>query len=272
MEKMLLSEARIEYYYGSYTTCTPLWKEYNISCAFSKFYFIRDGECEIVLGGGKYKGTKGDFFFIPAGTLHSFYQTNDRYVTKHWIHFNLTFIQNPQLFKGLPFCVNLEDCAGELNQIFTRLYRLACLETLSADLEIRGLILLLMARYMDRVQAKQIIASSEEAGFHSLLRFIHENPQKRLSVEELAKRMHMHPNYFIRFFRKRTGMPPLQYMNTRRIEQSKALLENTSLPISEIMGQAGFSDMSAFSSFFKQHTGYSPLKFRQKFSKIDYPQ
>lgn len=270
MQKTLFSETDIEFYYGSYTTCTPQWKEYHITCAFSKIYFIREGECEIVIQGEKYHGKKGDFFFIPAGTLHSFYHISDFYVTKYWIHFNLTCRQNPDILTGLPYCTNLEGCAPEICAYFSRLLQCASLGTLFAELEIRGIILLLIARYMEHSHTGNFPAATEdENNFLCLLHYIHENPQIRISIEELAERMHMHPNYFIRYFHSKLGLPPLQYMNLRRIEQSKAFLENTTLPISEIMYQAGFSDISAFSNFFKRHTGMSPQKFRHTFSKIE---
>jgi AraC-like DNA-binding protein len=49
------------------------------------------------------------------------------------------------------------------------------------------------------------------------------------------------------------------------MERAKALLENTSLPISELMLLVGFEDLSSFSNFFKHYSGYNPKVFRRTF-------
>ena len=61
-----------------------------------------------------------------------------------------------------------------------------------------------------------------------------------------------------------TGQPPVKLMRSIRLNKAKELLTSTSLTISEIAYQTGFSDPSYFSKTFKSETGLSPKKYRQK--------
>ncbi len=51
----------------------------------------------------------------------------------------------------------------------------------------------------------------------------------------------------------------------RKILEGKRFLLATSIQIKEIAFKLGYNDVSYFSRFFKKHTNFTPLEFRQKF-------
>jgi AraC family transcriptional regulator len=60
-----------------------------------------------------------------------------------------------------------------------------------------------------------------------------------------------------------TGLPPHQYVITRRVERAKQFLQQDSeLSLAEIAACAGFSDQSQFSHHFKRLVGVTPRQFR----------
>ena len=61
-----------------------------------------------------------------------------------------------------------------------------------------------------------------------------------------------------------TGQPPIKLMRAIKMNKAKELLISSSLSISEIAFQTGFTDPSYFSKTFKSETGHSPKKYRQK--------
>ena len=70
--------------------------------------------------------------------------------------------------------------------------------------------------------------------------------------------------YFASLFKKVTGMSPLEYLNSMRVENAKTLLLSRSVSnstISEIAEFSGFEDAAYFSRFFKKCTGLSPLNW-----------
>ena len=72
------------------------------------------------------------------------------------------------------------------------------------------------------------------------------------------------PYHFARQFKAATGLPPHQYVITRRVERAKLLLQaGTDLSLAEVAAEAGFSDQSQFSQHFKRVVGATPGQYRK---------
>lgn len=260
------SNLYIDYYYGSFTHCGSNWKENNIICPFCKFYYITDGECEIEIDGISYHGSKGRMFFIPSQTRHSFYHINGNYITKYWIHFEIK-AWDDRLFQNLdlPYYVDIPK-EEDFVRLFKDIFRQSGENTLSSVFQLKADILSLLAGYITLCGQNEIALYEENhSEFYSVISYINENLHKRITIDDLSGRMHIHPNYFIRLFKNRMGTTPLNYINRLKMERAKSLLENTNLPVSEIMLQIGFEDLSTFSNFFKHYSGYNPKVFRKTF-------
>ncbi|MDF2540885.1 MAG: hypothetical protein K0S47_603 [Herbinix sp.] len=254
----------IAYYYGSYIHLNERWHGYNQNCVYSKFYYITSGECEIKVGDTVYQGQPRRLFFIPAGTRHSFYHINDNYLTKHWVHFKLD-VGGESIDKSyrLPLFVDVKDDTA-LVECFQAI-NMPC-TTLSEELRRNAKLLELFSIYLSLSEnSGNVNQSGGSNDFNKVLHYIKTNLGKKPTITELADIMHMHPNYFIRMFKSKTGMAPGKYINNLRCEIAKSLLENTEIPINSIMLQVGFEESSAFSHFFHLNTGYSPYEFRKLF-------
>jgi AraC family transcriptional regulator len=74
----------------------------------------------------------------------------------------------------------------------------------------------------------------------------------------------LNPYHFARQFKAATGLPPHQYVITRRVEQAKHLLKaETDLSLAEVAVRAGFYDQSQFSHHFKRLVGVTPGQYRK---------
>jgi AraC-like DNA-binding protein/ligand-binding sensor protein len=93
--------------------------------------------------------------------------------------------------------------------------------------------------------------------------FIKANYMKKIVLEDVAGSVYLSPAYFSRVFKQETGHNFSNYLNKIRIDESKKLLKNAGVNISDIAGMVGYEDQSYFSKVFKKITGVSPLKFRQ---------
>ncbi|MOA01751.1 HTH-type transcriptional activator Btr [compost metagenome] len=83
-----------------------------------------------------------------------------------------------------------------------------------------------------------------------------------ISIDQMAEAVHLHPNYFIAYFKKHFGIPPLKYVNRKRCDRAKQLLTSTSLSIKEIADQTGFKETNHFAKFFRKETSLSPTEYR----------
>lgn len=70
---------------------------------------------------------------------------------------------------------------------------------------------------------------------------------------------------FLRRFRAATGQNPRDYLQQLRVEQARALIEQSTLTMDEIAGRLGYEDTGAFRRVFRRITGLAPLAYRRRF-------
>ena len=86
-----------------------------------------------------------------------------------------------------------------------------------------------------------------------------------VSTTALADALHVSYRTLHRRFQATAGMAPLAYLQELRVEHAKALLESTLMSVEQIVGQVGYSDVSAFRRLFSKRAGLSPAQYRQCF-------
>jgi AraC family transcriptional regulator len=97
----------------------------------------------------------------------------------------------------------------------------------------------------------------------TVIEYIEEHLEAGPSLAELAAVARLNPYHFARQFKAATGLPPHQYVISRRVERAKRLLQaETDLPLADIAARAGFYDQSQFSHHFKRLAGVTPGQFR----------
>jgi AraC family transcriptional regulator len=97
----------------------------------------------------------------------------------------------------------------------------------------------------------------------AVLAYIHENLDGDLPLVHLAGVAHVSPYHFARLFKNSTGLPPHQYVITRRIERAKELLrERNIIPLAEVAVETGFANQSHFTHHFKRLVGVTPRLFQ----------
>ena len=84
----------------------------------------------------------------------------------------------------------------------------------------------------------------------------------KYKVADYASLLNRSPKTLSNIFQKYSSKSPLQFIQNRKILESKRLLGYSDLQIQEIGYQIGYDDVQSFSRFFKKQTGYSPLSYR----------
>jgi transcriptional regulator GlxA family with amidase domain len=83
-------------------------------------------------------------------------------------------------------------------------------------------------------------------------------------VARLARVSGVSEAHFARSFKDAFGVPPHRYLLTRRLERAKTLLRDTSLSVTEIAFQTGWSSLGTFGRTFRDVTGESPIELRER--------
>ena len=245
------------------TTVWPDWRDDDYVPAYNKFYFFLDGAGSLRIDGTDYSPKPGELYLMPSGIRQSYATDPDRPFTKYWCHFAAR-IGDRSLFELVkaPAFVRVPD-APALSELFRRLVDRQEGQDLVSLLGRKAALLEIICRFLEWSGSDlRLFALDSDDRLRRVLTYMEENLAKPVSVEELADIAHLQKNYLIGRFRKAFGLPPIRYLNLRRVELAKELLSQSGASVSEIAGLAGFGDAFNFSRSFKDHTGYSPSAWR----------
>ena len=95
------------------------------------------------------------------------------------------------------------------------------------------------------------------------LSMIHETFETRVTLQEVASKVHTSPAYLSRKFSEEVGMSLIDYLTEYRIEKAKHLLKFTNESISAIAEKTGFNSLHYFSSQFKKKENRTPKQYRE---------
>ena len=113
-----------------------------------------------------------------------------------------------------------------------------------------------------RTQPDRTARSCYSEKIDAICHSFEQRPEQHFDMRELAQHLGLTPDHFIRVFAREKSLTPYAYLSRIRLESAKGLLQNSSLSIGDIASATGFSDLYAFSRFFKAKTGMSPQMYR----------
>lgn len=125
-----------------------------------------------------------------------------------------------------------------------------------------------LASHIFSSYAKPVYREMRSLGSHwtqlqRSIEHIHDNIDKRLSLDQLAGIANMSKFHFAKSFREAMGIAPHQYLVKLRIEKARKLLTDPALSLSEVAKRVGYSDIGQFSAQFRKAAGASPKRYRR---------
>ena len=126
----------------------------------------------------------------------------------------------------------------------------------------------LVDRYLRMVMICMEQQSSEDTRARDKVKlsveYIHRHFAAELSVNGLADKYGMSPNYFSSLFKKETQLSPGNYIMKVRMQAAGELLTRTTLTVGEVAKAVGYEDGHYFYRVFKKWTGVTPVRYRQE--------
>ncbi len=117
----------------------------------------------------------------------------------------------------------------------------------------------------ERSEEKIFDLKSLPENMQKVCRFIDENYQKQIQLDDIAEYCGYSRYHLSHLFRDSSGFTVFSYLLEVRMKKAKELLLSTDMSIKEISCEIGFSDQNYFSNVFKKQTGFSPMDFRNNF-------
>ncbi len=96
------------------------------------------------------------------------------------------------------------------------------------------------------------------------IRFMHDNLDAKLTVADIAARVHLSPSRLSHLFKEETRMSVMDYLLKARLDDAKRLLASPGISVAQAAEQVGFADPAHFSRCFKRAEGIPPSAYRQR--------
>lgn len=97
--------------------------------------------------------------------------------------------------------------------------------------------------------------------------FINRSYAFPITLDDVSAGVHMSKYYLCRRFKEALGVTIMEYLLKTRIAAAKNFLASDRISISEIAEKCGFSSTSYFSQIFKKSTGFTPIRYRNRFGE-----
>ncbi len=98
-------------------------------------------------------------------------------------------------------------------------------------------------------------------------KYIMENYNRDITLEDVAASVFLSPVYFSRLFKQKTGENFIDFLLKLRMDKAREFLTFPEYKIYEICTMVGYKSTKYFYGLFKNHTGYTPTEYRNNILK-----
>lgn len=117
-------------------------------------------------------------------------------------------------------------------------------------------------------ESEILVSQSKSRRISRACKYIEENISRKICLSEVAKLVNMSDSAFSHFFKKKTGISFITYLNNLRVAKACDLLASTSLSASEICYDCGFNNKSNFIRIFTKRKNMTPIEYRNHITQL----
>lgn len=234
--------------------------QHSVTRNFTAVYYVVSGQLEVRSGGERYVLKKGDFHFWDNGSTQTLQNLSDQSAVVYIMGFEFADPSVAVRDFGIPVEGSFEN-VPVLQGIFHKM-----LETYQEKGE--GFIHKVYSCFYSVIyhigtnQPRQTVFPKEYYHLQNVVKYIEENYQREIRIEDLCRICNYSPAYLRKLFVKYFHMPPVKYVIRTRIEAARELLTGTNKPMSQVAAETGFRDVGYFDKTFKNVTGSTPMEYK----------
>jgi len=208
----------------------------------------------------------GSIILFPPHIKQSYTYYASEQPEVYWVHFTGSkvdkLLEKMNLLSPSYFSIGLNDSCIRLFK--KMIYELQLKRPQFEDLSTAYLLQLLAMVSRIKNETKIQKNNPKYEVLQKAVEHMHRYYYKKWSIREFAKLCNLSEYHFIHLFKEFTGLPPIQYLTSIRMDKAKELLLNSSLSIYEISYILGYNNPLYFSRLFKKVTGISPSSYRDE--------
>ena len=231
----------------------PRWGEANEQCHARHVLVIPFAPVTYCVDQARFELTPGIGILLRPWQHHHHLSANERRPCERLL---ITFeLPAPQAYLPQSQTVGIQEDAWREVRRFLTLYRQGGPAELSWQLY---RVLRCLSRRTEAV-ARQELSDLTARSISYILKHI----GQPLEIRHVAAQVNISPSHLRMVFRNEMHVSIGKYINLQRSQKACHLLRHTLLSVQEIAEQCGYDSIYAFSHFFKNALGLSPLHFRQ---------
>lgn len=174
------------------------------------------------------------------------------------------------LLHCLPRVIHIPGEQGNMERGFADIVNFIAREAISpksgSDVMLRRLTEMLFIQvirlWIDQQAEGGWLAALRDQSISTALGLIHQYPERRWKVEELAEAVALSRSVFSVRFTRLVGEPPMKYLTRWRMHKAIRLLKNE-IKVEKIAEQLGYESEVAFRKAFKREIGIPPARYRK---------
>lgn len=243
-----------------------------------QFFFILNGDGTCQIEGKMRNIVERQLLVIAPLVIHGFKLLPD---TEGWvltipdIYLQKLFQHEPialdHLAKNIYFQCTSGETSAQFGDIFDAITKEHQRDHALSKLALKGYITLLIAKILTEQPTIETNISAQPSRKQQLLasfkELINEHFKKRFSVSDYASLLGITPTHLTRICKSILGVSASKLIDERAILETQRLLIYTSMTITAISYELGFSDPAHFSKYFHKNTKLNPTQFRKEFTK-----
>jgi two-component system, response regulator YesN len=95
------------------------------------------------------------------------------------------------------------------------------------------------------------------------IKYINENYNRDIAINDIAEKFNMSPNYFSAVFKRETSQTTVNFIKDLRLKKACDYLIHSDKSVVDISKEVGYEDSQYFFKVFKKATGQTPLQYRR---------
>ncbi|WP_339271050.1 AraC family transcriptional regulator [Paenibacillus sp. FSL R5-0470] len=263
----LLQNLKVTVTHAQLSNRYPGWNRTLETPAFNRLYFIDGGEGKVIINGITYYPKPGQIMIMPAGSTQTTETSIDDPYIRYYCHFDADIGEWPLFHAEKKLYICDSPNPDSIRAIFVEMIEQFQKDDVLSILRTQACLLNLIATCLESSDSShtdfmtQFIHTGDHGKLAHVLHYIDNCLNKPIDIDELAELVHLHPNYFIPYFKRFMGVTPMAYVQLKRMEHAKRQLSYTDYSISDIAEQVGM-ELAHFSKYFKKTMGLSPSTYR----------
>jgi len=218
------------------------------------------GEGRLDYAGASYRLRPGQTMLVTMPHEHRYYLDRGG----HWEYFWAVLHGR----EAMRLAREVLDAAGPVLQIGPLADRLAaaCLTLLTMPQVTPGLTSTAaysaMTTLHDAVFGHRAAPAPLPAALARVVAHVEAHLAEALTIDRLASIAGLSRAHFVRVFTAAVGLPPSDFVESRRMERIERLLLATEMQVGDIAAMTGFAGGNYLAKAFRRHKGMAPLEFR----------